>query len=297
MSKILVGTASWSDLGFIAEWFPPALPASQRLPWYAQHFDMVEVNSTFYSIPDRRTTQHWCEQTPDNFVFNVKLHRVLSRHSTGPDFLPPDLRVDAELDSQGRVLVTPHMEEAVVTRLLESLEPFERSGKLGVLLLQLPPSFGPRRHQLHELEHLLSLLHGHKLAVELRNRDWVEGMQREATTDFFHKHDLIFVTVDTPSVQHFRLMPSIDIATHEHIGYLRAHGRNARGYLNGRTVAERFDYDYPDDELDEIAERVINLSHSLDEMHVVFNNNRGAYAPKAAMKMKHILENKLQLAF
>lgn len=296
MSKILVGTASWSDLGFIAEWFPPTLPASQRLPWYAQHFDMVEVNSTFYSIPDRRTTQHWCEQTPDNFVFNVKLHRLLSRHSTGPDFLPPDLRFDAELDSHGRVLITPHMEEAVVTRLVEALDPFERAGKLGVLLLQLPPSFGPRRHQLHELEHVLSLLHDYHVAVELRNRDWVEGTQFEATIDFFQSHNLIFVTVDTPAVQHFRLMPSIDVTTHPRIGYLRAHGRNARGYLTGRTVAERFDYDYPEQELEEIAERAIHLSSSLDEMHLVFNNNRGAYAPKAALKMKKILESKLALS-
>jgi uncharacterized protein YecE (DUF72 family) len=297
MSKILVGTASWSDLGFIAEWFPPALPSSQRLPWYAQHFDMVEVNSTFYSIPDKRTTQHWCEQTPDDFTFNVKLHRLLSRHSTGPDFLPPDLRYDAELDPQGRVLITPHMEQAVATRLLEALEPFERCGKLGVLLLQLPPSFGPRRHQLNELEHLVGLLDGHNVAVELRNRDWVEGMQLEATLDFFHQHNLIFVDVDNPDVQHFRVMPMLDHITHPRIGYLRAHGRNARGYLNGRTVAERFDYDYSDEELEQIAERVVNLSHSLDEMHVVFNNNRGAYAPNAAMKMKQILESKLQLAF
>jgi uncharacterized protein YecE (DUF72 family) len=297
MSKILVGTASWSDLGFIAEWFPPALPASQRLPWYAQHFDMVEVNSSFYSIPDRRTTQHWCEQTPEHFTFNVKLHRLLSRHSTGPDFLPPDLRYDAQLDSHGRVLVTPEMEQAVVTRMLESFEPFERAGKLGVLLLQLPPSFGPRRHQLHELDHLLALLKDYKVAVELRNRDWVEGIQLEATVDFFHRHNLVFVIVDTPAVQHFRLMPAIDITTHPHIGYLRAHGRNARGYLTGRSVAERFDYDYPQDELEEIAERAIRLSHSLDEMHLVFNNNRGAYAPKAALKMKEILESKLALAF
>jgi uncharacterized protein YecE (DUF72 family) len=211
--------------------------------------------------------------------------------------LPPDLRVDAELDSQGRVLVTPHMEQAVVTRMLAALEPFERASKLGVLLLQLPPSFGPRRHQLHELEHLLGLLDGHNIAIELRNRDWVEGMQLELTLDFFRKHDLIFVAVDNPDVQHFRVMPNVDLTTHPRIGYLRAHGRNARGYLNGRTVAERFDYDYADQEIEEIAERAINLSHSLDEMHIVFNNNRGAYAPNAAMKMKHILESKLALAY
>jgi len=47
--KILVGTASWSDPGFVERWYPKKLPAGDRLPWYAQHFDLVEVNSTFYS--------------------------------------------------------------------------------------------------------------------------------------------------------------------------------------------------------------------------------------------------------
>src|SRR2546421_3805540 len=79
--KILTGTASWTDPGFIAEWYPPKLPASQRLRWYAEHFNLVEVNSTFYRIPDARIVQNWCDQTPQGFVFDIKLYRLLSRHS------------------------------------------------------------------------------------------------------------------------------------------------------------------------------------------------------------------------
>ncbi|MBA3608083.1 MAG: DUF72 domain-containing protein, partial [Chthoniobacterales bacterium] len=88
-SNILVGTASWSDPGFVERWYPPKLPAAERLPWYAQHFDMVEVNSTFYAVPERRMVERWNQATPDDFLFNVKLHRLLSRHAATLKSLPP----------------------------------------------------------------------------------------------------------------------------------------------------------------------------------------------------------------
>ena len=75
--EIRVGTASWSDPGFVSCWYPKGLPASARLSWYAQHFNLVEVNSTFYAIPNQKAVQGWCTQTPAGFVFNVKLHRLL----------------------------------------------------------------------------------------------------------------------------------------------------------------------------------------------------------------------------
>ena len=76
--KILVGTASWTDPGFIADWYPPKLPAGQRLPWYAEHFNLVEVNSSFYAVPGTTMTARWCDQTPAGFVFDMKLHKLLS---------------------------------------------------------------------------------------------------------------------------------------------------------------------------------------------------------------------------
>ena len=77
--KIRVGTASWTDPGFVARWYPKKLRAADRLAWYAEHFNLVEVNSSFYAVPARAQVKKWCEQTPDGFVFDVKLHRLLSR--------------------------------------------------------------------------------------------------------------------------------------------------------------------------------------------------------------------------
>ena len=79
--RICVGTSSWADPGFVKEWYPPKLPAKERLPWYARHFELVELNSSFYAIPDRNTVHGWVEVTPPEFRFDVKAHRALSRHS------------------------------------------------------------------------------------------------------------------------------------------------------------------------------------------------------------------------
>src|SRR3712207_8190613 len=93
-ARIAVGTSSWADPGFVEEWYPPGLPARDRLPWYARHFEAVEVNSTFYAVPGEAQVRRWGEVTPDGVSFAVKLHRLLSRHSAGLDSLPKDLRED-----------------------------------------------------------------------------------------------------------------------------------------------------------------------------------------------------------
>src|SRR3954465_3641885 len=79
--RILVGTASWTDPGFIADWYPKDIAARKRLAWYAEHFNLVEVNSTFYAIPSAKAVERWCSETPDDFCFDVKLPKLLSRHS------------------------------------------------------------------------------------------------------------------------------------------------------------------------------------------------------------------------
>src|SRR5947208_4820686 len=150
-SRILVGTASWSDPGFVERWYPKGMKAGERLGWYAEHFDMVEVNSTFYAVPEPRMVEKWSATTPDDFTFNVKLHQLLSRHSTQSKLLPPDLQRRVDIDHEGRVLLTPQIEEALARIFLRSIDALRRDGKLGVLLLQLSPAFSPRKHRLEEL--------------------------------------------------------------------------------------------------------------------------------------------------
>ena len=290
--KILIGTASWSDIGFVGDWYPRKLPATERLRWYAEHFNLVEVNSTFYQVPVRRYVERWCEQTPDGFIFDVKLHKLLSRHSTKPQFLPADLRSKAII-RHDKVELTPALETEVASRFLKSLEPFEAAGKMGALLLQLSPAFSPLTNKLSELNHLLALFKGRRLAVELRNRKWVGEKHLRDTKAWFAQHEVTFVMVDAPDDPHFMIMPGINVVTNRKLAYLRAHGRNARGYISGRSVAERFNYDYSDEEIEEMARRAVNVAKHADELHVIYNNNTSNYAPKAAERLQKIFNRRI----
>jgi uncharacterized protein YecE (DUF72 family) len=98
-----------------------------------------------------------------------------------------------------------------------------------------------------------------------------------------------WVGVDAPDTDHFTVMPSVDAVTRDDLAYLRAHGRNTEGYLHGKSVAERFGWDYSDEELEEIGGRAQELAGQASEVHVMFNNNRGADAPTAARRMRELL--------
>ena len=213
--RILVGTSSWADPGFVKEWYPPKLPAKQRLPWYAQRFEAVELNSSFYAVPDRNTVHGWVKSTPERFVFDVKAHRLLSRHAAGLDSLPPDLRDGARTNERGRVVLEPELEVALARRLVEETAPLAEAGKLGVYLLQLTPAFSPGRHTLEELDGLVECFAGQRLAIELRHRSWVSDKRREATLGWFGERDVAYVCVDAPPDEHFQIMPPLDAVTND----------------------------------------------------------------------------------
>jgi uncharacterized protein YecE (DUF72 family) len=288
--KILVGTASWSDPGFVERWYPKKLPAGERLGWYAQHFDLVEVNSTFYSAPEPRMVERWCAATPDAFTFDIKLHQLFSFNSTPVKLLPPDLQSRVETDAKGKVKPTRDIQAALLKIFMRATAIFRSAGKMGVLLLQLSPAFSPRKHDLNELEPLIEMLNGHDLAIEFRNRNWAIGDQLQSTIDFVRKHGAIFVNVDAPASDHFTVMRSdVDEVTNSNVAYLRLHGRNAKAYVTGKTVAARFDYDYNEEEISEVAERSGKLAREAKDVHVIFNNNNLDYAPRAALCLRKAL--------
>src|ERR687885_2117787 len=167
--RIRVGTSSWADPGFVEEWYPQGMPARERLPWYAERFEAVELNSSFYAIPEQGTVARWVRATPPGFTFDVKLHRLLSRHAARIDSLPPDLREGVATGPRGRVQLTPELERAMLEKTVEAVAPLEEAGKLGGFLLQLTPAFAPGKHDLDELEPLVEKLAPRPVAVELRH--------------------------------------------------------------------------------------------------------------------------------
>ena len=287
--RVVIGTSSWADPGFVEEWYPRGMAARDRLGWYAQRFDAVEVNSTFYAVPQRQTVKRWAAVTPPGFTFDVKLHRLLSRHSAPLDSLPPDLRDGARTTERGRVVLEPGVERALAEETLAAVEPLVEAGKLSSFLLQLSPAFSPREHRLAEIEPVLEAFAPHPVAVELRHRGWLEGDRLPETLAWYDDAGAAFVCVDAPEGNAPTILPRVDAVTREDLAYLRLHGRNAEGYLKGRTVAERFAYQYSDAELEDIGERVQELSDTASIVRVMFNNNRGADAPTSARRMRELL--------
>jgi uncharacterized protein YecE (DUF72 family) len=287
--RIVVGTSSWADPGFVAEWYPKGMAARERLAWYAERFEAVELNSSFYAVPDAANVERWTQITPDGFTFHVKLHRLLSRHSAEVGSLPPDLRGEADVDGRGRVRLDSKLEDALAGAMLDAVAPLDEAGKLGAFLLQLSPSFSPKAHDLEELRPLVERLSPHVVALELRNRNWVHGERATETLETVSDLGAAWVSVDAPAAEHFTIMPPVDAVTNPALAYLRAHGRNADGYLTGRSVAERFGWEYSDSELEEIAGRATELAETAGIVNVAFNNNRGADAPSSARRMRELL--------
>jgi uncharacterized protein YecE (DUF72 family) len=174
-------------------------------------------------------------------------------------------------------------------RTLEATKPLADAGKLGAFLLQLTPGFDPAKNELDELTSVIDGLRPHLVAVEFRRRSWSDSKRLERALAYLSEHDAVFVSVDTPPGTHVPIFPSIDAVTSDRLAYMRCHGRNTEGYMHGRTVAERFDYDYSKPELEEIADRAGKLGQEAEQVHVMFNNNARELAPKAARGLREVL--------
>jgi uncharacterized protein YecE (DUF72 family) len=281
VSVVLVGTGGWS----VAGWYPKGVEARDRLKWLAERVDAVEVDSSFYALPARRTVERWLEQTPDGFSFAVKLHRALSRHAAPLKSLPGALREDVEVTERGRVVLDDALQEGLLKATRDVFEPLHSAGRVSAFLLQLTPAFRPPDHQLDELEPVVQGLAPVPVAIELRHRAWLGDL--DATLAWFRKAGAAWVSVDAPEVDTPVAMPAVDAVTRSDLAYLRAHGRNAEAYLHGRSAAERFDHRYTETELKELAERARKLAADAERVVCVLAN--GEHALDAAVRLRELM--------
>ena len=289
---ILIGTASWTDPEFIkAGWYPDEVKndAEGRLRYYAEHFPMVEVNATFYALPRIGTVQAWADRTPDDFRFHVKAHQVISGHASDPARLPEPLRdLPYEADRRGRIRrPSREMRDAVIDSMVEAIAPL--GDKLGSVLLQLPPHVASGDDTRAEVGRIIERLTPLRTAVEFRHVSWAQPGQREAAADMLAERDAAWVCVDAPRIDVASAMPPIVEVTCPELAYLRLHGRNAGTWQGSRTVAERFDWQYSDEELGEWVGPVMDMAERAQEVAVVFNNNHGDFALRSAARFGELL--------
>jgi len=273
-AEIRIGTCSWADEALSKYWYPKGTPPRERLGYYAEHFDTVEVDSTYYRLPAEEMVERWAERTPERFVMHVKAFGVMTRHPVKVEQLPPDLRDEAPKDERGRVDRPPREFRAeIFRRFLVALEPLRLAGKLGGLLFQFPPYVVPKQASLDYLAWAREQIGDDEMLVEFRHRSWYDDEHRDETLRFLEEHRMAQVVVDAPRMEG-KNVPATVLALTTPTLYVRMHGRNAETWnVRGGSAAERFDYLYSEEELAEWVDPLRELSSQAQEAYVVFNNN------------------------
>jgi uncharacterized protein YecE (DUF72 family) len=280
-ATVRIGTCSWADEALSKWFYPPKLPAKERLAWYAEHFDTVEVDSTYYRLPSESMVQGWAERTPDDFTMHVKAFGLMTRHPVKVETIPPGLRAEMPVDERGRVDRPPRELRGEIFRLfLEALEPLRTAGKLGGILFQLPPYVVYKDASLDYLEWAREQLAGYEMLVEFRHRSWLAEENRAASLAFLERIGAAYVVVDAPRSESAQnLVPTV-VATTSPLAYVRLHGRNLGTWnKRGGSAAERFDYLYSDAELDEWVGPLRELAGQSEQAYAFFNNNASSEDP------------------
>lgn len=278
---VLVGTASWSSKTLVdsGRFYPSGVTSAEaRLRYYASRFPLVEVDSSYYALPDAATAQLWAERTPEGFVMNVKAFRLFTGHPTSPTVLPRDIRAALPASTRARLYqrdLPAEVVDELWRRFVEALAPLRVSGRLGLVHFQFPPWLLRDASGHAQVRRCVERMAGHTVSVEFRQRSWFDGAHATASTLAFEcELGVVHTVVDGP--QGFaNSVPALWEVTHPTFALLRLHGRNADTWnLKGtRDSSERFNYDYGAAELAELAARVERLAAKVRVTHVVFNNN------------------------
>ena len=300
MSRVRVGICSWADPALIeAGTFYPkkSMSAEARLRFYAGVFDVVEVNASYYAIPEVLTVRRWAERTPPGFVFHVKAWSLMTGHHPRPQSLPAEVQAvlpeGVGRGPRGEILADDVPAEGVdaAFRLFRAaLAPLAEAGKLGYVLFQFAPwvHFEPAR-----LDYLASLperLPGATVAVEFRHRSWFPDHADE-TLRALRAARLAHVVTDAPAVG--GAVPHVTAVTAP-TAVLRLHGRNAEGFLRQLrgeepSVREKYDYLYSDAELAALVPEIGGLAEDSEEVFVSFNNNNRDYPVRNALALRTLL--------
>ena len=303
MTEVRIGTCSWADDALSKHWYPKGLAAGERLPYYAEHFDTVEVDSTYYRLPAEPMVERWAERTPEGFVMHVKAFGLMTRHPVKLESLPPDLRDDAPTDDRGRVeRPSREFRGEVFRRFLEALEPLRSAGKLGGILFQFPSYVVYKDRSLDYLQWAREQLGNDEMLVEFRHVSWLDDEHRDETLRLLEELRATHVIVDAPRIEGAKNVAPTVLALTSPTAYVRFHGRNADTWnKRGGSASERFDYLYSDDELREWVGPLGELAEQAEQAYAFFNNNatspdgRGGRMAQAAANAK-VLQRLLQSA-
>jgi uncharacterized protein YecE (DUF72 family) len=290
-SNLRIGTSGWNYPSGKGTWngvfYPPSRGRPKgfdELAFYAEHFDTVEVNSTFYGQPRPEVCRGWAERTPPGFEFSVKLYQKFTHprmfEERVASALPEDVRGQSSLL---QMLAQPN--DADLDEFRRGIEPLASAGKLGALLAQFPPSFKDAPASRDYLEGLLRALTDYPVAVELRHSSWSDRIAETLT--LLNTFGAAWVQIDEPKFRFSirqNYLPNV-----EGFYYMRLHGRNVEKWWRHETSEDRYDYLYSADELKEFSETAGAAKRLVKKLYLYTNNHFSAKSVANATMIKQQL--------
>jgi uncharacterized protein YecE (DUF72 family) len=258
--RIRVGPAGWSYPDWEGQVYPTPKPRGfDPLSYLARHFDAVEINSTFYRIPDPKVTQRW--------VARVAAH--------------PDFRFTAKLWQGFTHEGTASAQDEAAFR--QAMAPLQEAGRLGAVLMQFPYRFHHTAENRATIQRLADAFRDYPLALEIRHRSW----DRAEAYEFLQALGISFCNIDQPQVSYGI---GLTRAVTSPVGYLRLHGRTAAMWFAEETsAAARDDYRYAAEELQELVEATEVISRRARETYLITNNHFRGQAALNALQLRYHL--------
>ncbi|MEN9580989.1 MAG: hypothetical protein RJA70_3998 [Pseudomonadota bacterium] len=303
VGNIALGTAGWTDPSLLKcrAFYPRGANAPEaRLRHYSEHFPMVEVDATYYSLLDAGIAARWLKWTSPSFSFNVKAHSSMTGHPIELRRLPRRLRLAAEeagfagARAYGAELPSELL-EAMWLEFETFVRPLQDGGKLGCLMLQFPPWFEATRGNARHLERLRERWQDFRVSIEFRHRSWLAPERRGRVFDLLKQLRYCYVAVDEPSVPGGGVPPDVQV-TNPELSLVRFHGQNTEGWRKGASVAERFNYLYSEAELMPWVARARSLASGSERVHAIFNNCVRDFAVLNAKGLSVLIERPLDVA-
>ncbi len=287
MAAIRIGTSGWNYPSGPGTWngvfYPKPRPRGfDELRFYAERFDTVEINSTFYGQPRAEVSRTWAERTPQDFDFALKLYQK---------FTHPKMFKARELAKTPRAEGTlldwlATVTESDIDEFKTGIEPLAAAGKVGALLAQFPASFKYAAETVDYLDALLRAFDEYPVAVELRHRSWSD--HAADTIGLLNAHGAAFVQIDEPKFRTSIRQNQLPNITGFY--YLRLHGRNAKQWWHHEHKDDRYNYQYSDDELQEFAETLTAVQRLVKkDARAYLNNHYSAKSIANAVALRQMV--------
>lgn len=285
---LLIGTSGWSYPTGKGTWnglFYPATRSKRdgtrdfdELRFYAEHFDTVEVNSTFYGQPRAEVTRTWVERTRPGFDFSVKLYQKFTHPS-----MFRDAAVKRAPGVEGAFLdLLARVTQSDIDEFRSGIDPLAQSGRLGALLAQFPPSFKDSQASRDYLAHLLRAFGGYPVAVELRHKSWSDAIGD--TLSMLNAFGAALVQIDEPKFRFSirqNYLPNVSS-----FYYMRLHGRNAAAWWRHEKSDDRYNYLYSAAELSEFSEIATAANELVRKSYLYTNNHFSSKSVVNAVMLK-----------